>query len=86
MAEKSRQQETAVYQITIQGALDPAWTDWFDGLAILPGRPGQTLLRGDVSDQAALHGLLKRVRDLGLPLLALERLEPGRTAARDDNA
>ncbi len=58
-----------VYQIRIGGQLGRQWTDWFGGLTITPGDNGDTLLTGPVVDQAALHGVLKRVRDLGLPLL-----------------
>jgi hypothetical protein len=66
-----------VYQIRIRGRLGPRWVEWFEGLAITPGANGDTLLTGPVVDQAALHGLLRRVRDLGLPLLSVSRLEPG---------
>ncbi len=66
-----------VYQIRIKGQLDRQWTDWFAGLTITPEANGDTLLTGPVIDQAALHGLLRRVRDLGLPLLSVMRLEPG---------
>ncbi len=65
----------AIYQIRVQGLLDPSWTEWFAGLEVrlLPG--SETLLRGVVRDQAALHGLLVRIRDVGLVLLSLERAE-----------
>ena len=66
-----------VYQIRIEGRLGSQWADWFEGLAITPGDNGDTLLTGPVIDQAALHGLLKKVRDLGLPLLAVQRVETG---------
>ncbi len=66
-----------VYQIRVKGQLGPQWTDWFGGLAITLEADGDTLLTGPVVDQAALHGLLRRVRDLGLPLLAVIRLAPG---------
>ena len=66
-----------VYQIRIKGHLGPQWTDWFGGLTITLEDNGGTLLTGPVVDQAALHGLLRRVRDLGLPLLSVMRLEPG---------
>ena len=66
-----------VYQIRIRGHLGCRGTDWFEGLTIMPEDNGDTLLTGSVVDQAALHGLLRRVRDLGLPLLSLSRLEPG---------
>ena len=66
-----------VYQIRIEGRLGSQWADWFEGLTITPGDNGDTLLTGPVIDQAALHGLLKKVRDLGLPLLAVQRVETG---------
>jgi hypothetical protein len=69
--------EPLVYQIRIQGQLGRQWTDWFGGLTIVPEDNGDTLLTGPVVDQAALHGLLRKVRDLGLPLLSVMRLEPG---------
>lgn len=65
------------YQIRVKGMLDHKWADWFDGLAIKPQANGETVLVGSVADQAALHGLLSKIRDLGLPLLALERIERG---------
>ncbi len=68
-----------VYQIRLKGHLDPQWSDWFDGLTLT--REGDdTLLTGPVVDQAALYGLLRKVRDLGLPLLAVTRIEPGAAA------
>jgi hypothetical protein len=66
-----------VYQIRIQGHLDSEWTDWFEGLTITLEDNGVTLLRGLVVDQAALYGLLRKVRDLGMPLLAVNRDYPG---------
>jgi hypothetical protein len=68
-----------VYQIRIRGHLDPQWADWFGGLAITLEENGDTLLTGPVVDQAALFGLLKRVRDLGLPLISVTCGEHGRT-------
>ena len=66
-----------VYQIRIKGYLGPQWADWFEGLTITLEEDGNTLLTGTVIDQSALHGLLKKVRDLGMPLLAVNRVEPG---------
>lgn len=62
-----------VYQIQVQGEIDVRWSDWFGGLKITPLPNGDTLLTGPVRDQSALHGLLARIRDLGLPLLSLNR-------------
>src|SRR5437762_514448 len=67
-----------VYQIRIKGHLGPEWTDWFGGLTITLEDNGDTLLTGLVTDQAALHGLLKRVRDLGTPLISVNRVKPDR--------
>ena len=65
----------AVYQIRVKGNLDQKWSDWFDGLTITPQVDDETLLTGPVADQAALHGLLAKIRDLGLPLLSVKRVE-----------
>ena len=65
------------YKIRINGHLDPEWSDWFEGLTVTLEEDGDTLLTGPVVDQAALHGLLKKVRDLGMPLLSVCPLEPG---------
>jgi hypothetical protein len=64
-----------IFQIKIKGRLDDQWTEWFEGLAITPTEDGNTHLTGPVVDDAALHGLLKKVRDLGLPLLSVNRIE-----------
>ena len=65
-----------VYQIRIKGHLSRQWTDWFGGLTITLEDNGDTLVTGPVIDQAALHGLLRKVRDLGMPLLSVNRVEP----------
>lgn len=65
------QGESGLYEIRISGHLDDRWADWFEGLTIMREDNGDTLLTGPVVDQAALHGLLRKVRDLGLPLVAV---------------
>jgi hypothetical protein len=78
---RRRQDDTpARYQIQVRGALDPRWSSWFDGLAISHDADGNTLLAGPLTDQAALYGLINRLRDLGMTLLAVTRLPP---ATRD---
>ncbi len=72
-----------VYQIRIKGHLDPRWTDWFGGLTITLEEDGVTLLTGPVVDQAALHGLLRKVRDLGMLLISVTSVEPGQVDAPD---
>jgi len=64
---------SVIYQIRIKGQLDSQWTDWFDGLTLTLGEDGDTLLTGPVVDQAALHGLLRKVRDTGLTLIAINQ-------------
>jgi hypothetical protein len=64
------------YEIRVVGHLSPQWMDWFDGLAITLEEDGNTLLSGPVVDQAALHGLLKGVRDLGLTLVSVNQVPP----------
>ena len=74
--------QPTVYQIRIKGHLGNQWTDWFDGLTITLEEDGETLLTGPVVDDAALHGLLKKVRDLGTPLLSVNRIEPDPSVKR----
>lgn len=70
-----------VYEVRLEGHLDRQWTDWFGGLSITLEDSGDTLLTGPVVDQAALHGLLKKVRDLGMTLISVMRVEPGEVNA-----
>jgi hypothetical protein len=74
--------EPGLYEIRIKGHLDTRWTDWFEGLTITALDNGETLLTGMVVDQAALHGLLRKVRDLGVPLLSVTRVRPGQDDAK----
>ena len=66
-----------IYQIRIKGHLGRQWTNWFEGLTITLEDNGDTILTGPVADQAALHGLLRKVRDLGMPLISATRVKPG---------
>ena len=69
--------ESGLYEIRLKGHLSKRWAGWFDGLTITLEDNGDTLLTGPVIDQAALHGLLKKVRDLGMPLVSVSPVEPG---------
>jgi hypothetical protein len=72
-----------VYEIRIKGHLGPQWADWFGGLAITLESNGDSLLTGPIVDQAALHGVLKKVRDLGLPLISVGCVDPNQACAPD---
>jgi hypothetical protein len=74
--------QSVIYQIRIKGQLGREWTGWFEGLTITLEEHGDTLLTGPVVDQAALHGLLKKVRDLGMPLVSVSPVEPGPATTR----
>ena len=71
------------YEIRLKGHLDARWANRFEGLTITLEEDGDTLLTGPVIDQAALHGLLKKVRDLGLPLVSVSPVEPGQADQSD---
>jgi hypothetical protein len=73
------QHDAGRYEIRLKGHLDARWAAWFDGLALTNETDGTTTIRGPVVDQAALHGLLQKIRDLGLPLVSVTRLEPDRS-------
>ncbi len=75
--QRSNPCQPIVYEIRIKGHLGSQWTAWFEGLTITLKEDGDTLLTGPVIDQAALHGLLKKVRDLGMPLVSVSPLENG---------
>ncbi len=68
------------YQIVLQGHLGTQWSDWFPGFIFTLDEQGHTILVGPVTDQPALHGLLKQVRDLGIPFISINRLDPGTEA------
>jgi hypothetical protein len=69
------------YEIRVDGRLSSRWSAWFDGFSLSSDDEGTTVLSGPVVDQAALHGLLQKLRDLGITLLSLTRTDPGDTAA-----
>jgi hypothetical protein len=73
---KERASDSGRYEIRVQGLLHPRWSAWFDGVTVTHESNGTTLIRGDAVDQAALHGLLRKLADLGLPLLAVTHLGP----------
>ena len=65
------------YEIRVDGHLGPRWAAWFDGLTLVAEEDGTTVLRGPIVDQAALHGVLQKLRDLGIPLISVTQLRPG---------
>lgn len=69
------------YEIRLKGRLDARWTAWFEGLSLTCESDGTTLLSGPIADQAELHGVLRKVRDLGLPLLSVTQVEPNQVDA-----
>jgi hypothetical protein len=74
--------EPGRYEIRLKGHLDDRWADWFEGLTLTALDNGETLLTGPVIDQAALHAVLRKVRDLGMPLLSVTRVRPGQVDAK----
>jgi hypothetical protein len=74
------------YEIRLKGHLDSRWAAWFDGLSLIRQSDGTTLIHGPVVDQAALHGLLQKVRDVGLPLLSVVHVEPDQPETHTTNA
>jgi hypothetical protein len=70
--------EPTRYEFRVQGVPDPRWSAWFEGLQVTSDQAGQTIIAGPVADQAALHGLLAKIRDLGLELLSVRRIDPDR--------
>jgi hypothetical protein len=84
VAGKDRKQslESQIYQIRVKGYLDSSWSEWFEGLSMTHEGDGTTVLTGPVADQPALHGLLIKIRDLGLPLISVNRPSPLSEAGR----
>jgi hypothetical protein len=70
-----QQDQSTIYEIRVKGVLDEQWSSWLDGMTIVPQISGETLLTGPVRDQAALHGLIIKIRDMGLPLLSVKRMD-----------
>jgi hypothetical protein len=73
MSQTAKRNEAAFYEIRVQGVLDEGWSEWLGGLDIRPLDSGETVLAGPIRDQAALHGLLNKIRDLGMPLLCVKK-------------
>ena len=76
-----RHQDPGRYEIRVEGHLEARWAAWFDGLTLTHGSDGTTIIHGPVADQAALHGLLQKIRDLGLPLISVNHVAPGHPPA-----
>jgi hypothetical protein len=76
---------TERYEIRVKGHLGPRWTAWFDELSLSTHDDGTTVIEGPIADQAALHGLLQKLRDLGIPLVSLTQIPPDTTATQKGN-
>ena len=74
MKQNQDQKKKTIYRIRVEGLLDSGWSEWLAGLTVTPQEGGETLLIGPIRDQAALHGLLVKIRDMGLSLLSVERV------------
>ena len=75
MSDSNQNPASLHYQLRLKGQLGSDWSDWFDGVTVTPDSDGTTLLTCKVADQAALHGLLRKIRDLGLPLISVHQIE-----------
>ena len=84
-ASPGRRPETGHYEIRLRGHLEPRWAAWFEGLTLTREDEGITLIRGPVVDQAALHGLLQKVRDVGLPLVSVRNVTTDGSTAPPPN-
>ena len=83
---KENHDEPGLYEFRLKGHLDDKWADWFEGLTITRAENGETLLCGRVVDQAALYGVLRKVRDLGLPLISVMEVDSKQANGPDGNA
>ena len=81
--QKPDSNQSIIYEIKIEGHLGLQWKDWFDGMTMALDENGETVLTGPVTDQSALHGLLKKVRDLGMPLISVNRIYPEQGGVSD---
>ena len=82
-AASDTRREPGQYEIRLKGHLEARWTTWFEGLSLTHKSDGTTVIRGSVIDQAALHGLLSKVRDLGLPLIGVTQVDPKQMKGTD---
>ena len=82
-ASSDARRDLGEYEIRLKGHLEPRWAAWFDGLSLSNESDGTTVIRGSVIDQAALHGLLSKVCDLGLPLIALTQVDPKQVEGKE---
>lgn len=78
--------QPVVYQLRLQGQLGTEWSDWLGTMSITRAENGDTLVTGPLVDQAALYGVLRKVRDLGIPLLAVNRIPPDQAVGKDRNS
>ena len=85
MSRESQESIPTVYEIKVKGHLEERWADWFGGLTFSHGSDGTTTLRGTIADQAALHGLLNGIRDLGLPLVSVQQIHLDEEKRSDPN-
>jgi len=83
MAEEQKKSIPTIYEIKIKGHLSDRWADWFEGMAFTHESDGTTALCGPLADQAALHGLLNGIRDLGLPLISVQQISPNREEKKE---
>ena len=85
MTKLQNESERTIYEIVLRGHLNESWADWFAGLTFTHRRDGTTILTGEIADQAALHGMFKIIRDLGLPLLSVNCSRTDQPVSLDGN-